>query len=487
MATEQKIKTSSKEILDIIGGKDNIISAAHCATRLRLVLKDESIVDLDRLSDVEIVKGYFSNSGQFQIIIGSGTVDEVYKEIIALAGITESSKEEIKKKADEKLNPLQALVKTLSNLFVPILPALIASGLLMGINNVLTSQDLFIQGKSIVEAYPQIADLARLINTFANAAYVFLPILIAFSATKLFGGNPYLGAVIGMIMVHPDLLNGYSYGAAVLEGTVPVWNIFGFTIAKVGYQGTVLPVLAAAFVLAKVEKTLHKIIPSVLNNLLTPLFTVFITGILTFVVIGPVMRVFGDGITSGLLWLINTLGPIGGAIFGFLYAPIVITGMHHSFVAIETQLLADIATTGGSFIFPVAAMSNVAQGAAALSVLLILRKDNKMKGIASASGISALLGITEPAIFGVNLKLRYPFFGAMIGSAVGSGYVMLTKVLAISPGAAGLPGIISIRPTSIVNYIIAMILSMAVAVISTIVIAKVMNKKQAVENQELAA
>ena len=199
------------------------------------------------------------------------------------------------------------------------------------------------------------------------------------------------------------------------------------------------------------------------------------------------MRVFGDGITSGLLWLINTLGPIGGAIFGFLYAPIVITGMHHSFVAIETQLLADIATTGGSFIFPVAAMSNVAQGVAALSVLLILRKDNKMKGIASASGISALLGITEPAIFGVNLKLRYPFFGAMIGSAVGSGYVMLTKVLAISPGAAGLPGIISIRPTSIVNYIIAMILSMAVAVISTIVIAKVMNKKQAVENQELAA
>ena len=285
MATEQKIKTSSKEILDIIGGKDNIISAAHCATRLRLVLKDESIVDLDRLSDVEIVKGYFSNSGQFQIIIGSGTVDEVYKEIIALAGITESSKEEIKKKADEKLNPLQALVKTLSNLFVPILPALIASGLLMGINNVLTSQDLFIQGKSIVEAYPQIADLARLINTFANAAYVFLPILIAFSATKLFGGNPYLGAVIGMIMVHPDLLNGYSYGAAVVDGTIPTWNIFGLSIESVGYQGTVLPVIASSYILAKIEKPLRKVIPELLDNLLTPLFTVFITGLATFMVV----------------------------------------------------------------------------------------------------------------------------------------------------------------------------------------------------------
>lgn len=357
----------------------------------------------------------------------------------------------------------------------------------MGINNILTSQGLFIEGQSIVEAYPQFKDLAELINTFANTGFAFLPIFLGFSAAKAFGGNPYLGACIGALMIHSDLLNGYSYGAAVVEGTVPVWNIFGLTIAKVGYQGTVLPVLAAAFVLAKVEKTLHKIIPSVLNNLLTPLFTVFITGILTFVVIGPVMRGLGDGITSGLLWLINTLGPIGGAIFGFLYAPIVITGMHHSFVAIETQLLADIATTGGSFIFPVAAMSNVAQGAAALSVLLILRKDNKMKGIASASGISALLGITEPAIFGVNLKLRYPFFGAMIGSAVGSAYVMLTKVLAISPGAAGLPGIISIRPTSIVNYIIAMILSMVVAVVSTIVIAKFMNKKQVVNDEQIAA
>lgn len=471
-------KQISEEILEHIGGKDNVVSAAHCATRLRLVLKDDSTINISAIEAMPIVKGNFNNSGQFQIILGSGTVNEVYKEFIKLADISEGSKEELKKEADKKLNPLQKLIKSLADVFVPVLPILVAAGLLMGINNILTSQGLFIEGKSLIEAYPQFKDLAEMINTFANTGFAFLPIFLGFSATKAFGGNPYLGACIGALMIHGDLLNGYSYPAAVLEGTVPSWNILGFSILKVGYQGTVLPVLASSFVLAKTEKTLHKIIPSVLDNLLTPLFTVFITGLLTFVAIGPVMRIVGNGITAGLIGLIDTLGPIGGAIFGFFYAPIVITGMHHSFTAVETQLLADIATTGGSFIFPVAAMSNVAQGAAALAVILTLKNDNKMKGIASASGISALLGITEPAIFGVNLKLRYPFFGAMIGSAVSSAYIMLTKVLALAQGAAGLPGIISIRPDSMVNYIIGMVISMAVAVISTIMLAKFMNEKK---------
>lgn len=472
-------KDVSKDILSYIGGRNNIINAAHCATRLRLVVKDDSLINVKAIEEISIVKGSFNTSGQFQIILGSGVVDEVYKEFIKIANIKEGNKDELKKEANKKLNPFQRLIKSLADVFVPILPILVAAGLLMGINNILTSQGLFIEGLSLVEAYPKIKDLAELINTFANTGFAFLPIFLGFSATKAFGGNPYLGACIGALMIHPDLLNGYGYGAAVVEGTVPVWNIFGLTIAKVGYQGTILPVLASSFVLAKTEKGLHKIVPSVLDNLLTPLFTVFITGILTFVVIGPLMRVLGDSVTFGLMWLINTLGPIGGAIFGFLYAPIVITGMHHSFVAVETQLLADIATTGGSFIFPVAAMSNVAQGAAALAVIFILKKDTKMKSVASASGISALLGITEPAIFGVNLKLRYPFFGAMIGSAVASAYIMLTKVLALSPGAAGLPGIISIRPQSMVNYIIGMVIAMVMSIISTFVIAKFMNKKEA--------
>ncbi len=466
-------KVASK-ILEVLGGKENLVSAAHCATRLRVVLSNQELVDEKKLESIELVKGSFLNGGQFQIILGAGIVDEVYAEFIKLSGLNETSKEELKKVADTKLNPLQRILKSLADIFVPIIPAIVAGGLLMGINNILTSQGLFIEGMSLIEAYPQIADLASLINTFANTAFVFLPVLIGFSAAKIFGANQYLGAVIAMLMVHPDLLNGWGYGASLFEGTIPSWNILGLTIEKVGYQGTVFPVLAAIYILAKVEKSLRKVIPSVLDNLLTPLFSVFITGILTFVVVGPIMRGAGNLLTDGIMFLYNSLGPIGGAIFGGVYGPVVVTGMHHSFMAVETQLLADMTLTGGTFIFVVAAMSNIAQGASALAVFFI-NKDTKMKGVASASGISALLGITEPAMFGVNLKLRYPFYAAMIGAAVSTAYTTFANVLAVSQGPAGLPGIIAIRPQSMVQYIIGMAISFAVAFVMTIVLSK-MNK-----------
>lgn len=466
-------KVASK-ILEVLGGKENLVSAAHCATRLRVVLNNQELVDEKKLETIELVKGSFLNGGQFQIILGAGIVDEVYAEFIKLSGLNETSKEELKKVADTKLNPLQRILKSLADIFVPIIPAIVAGGLLMGINNILTSQGLFIEGMSLIEAYPQISDLASLINTFANTAFVFLPVLIGFSAAKIFGANQYLGAVIAMLMVHPDLLNGWGYGASLFEGTIPSWNILGLTIEKVGYQGTVFPVLAAIYILAKVEKSLRKVIPSVLDNLLTPLFSVFITGILTFVVVGPIMRGAGNLLTDGIMFLYNSLGPIGGAIFGGVYGPVVVTGMHHSFMAVETQLLADMTLTGGTFIFVVAAMSNIAQGASALAVFFI-NKDTKMKGVASASGISALLGITEPAMFGVNLKLRYPFYAAMIGAAVSTAYTTFANVLAVSQGPAGLPGIIAIRPQSMVQYIIGMAISFAVAFVMTIVLSK-MNK-----------
>ncbi len=466
-------KVASK-ILEVLGGKENLVSAAHCATRLRVVLNNQELVDEKKLETIELVKGSFLNGGQFQIILGAGIVDEVYAEFIKLSGLNETSKEELKKVADTKLNPLQRILKNLADIFVPIIPAIVAGGLLMGINNILTSQGLFIEGMSLIEAYPQISDLASLINTFANTAFTFLPVLIGFSAAKIFGANQYLGAVIAMLMVHPDLLNGWGYGASLFEGTIPSWNILGLTIEKVGYQGTVFPVLAAIYILAKVEKSLRKVIPSVLDNLLTPLFSVFITGILTFVVVGPIMRGAGNLLTDGIMFLYNSLGPIGGAIFGGVYGPVVVTGMHHSFMAVETQLLADMTLTGGTFIFVVAAMSNIAQGASALAVFFI-NKDTKMKGVASASGISALLGITEPAMFGVNLKLRYPFYAAMIGAAVSTAYTTFANVLAVSQGPAGLPGIIAIRPQSMVQYIIGMAISFAVAFVMTIVLSK-MNK-----------
>jgi sucrose PTS system EIIBCA or EIIBC component len=475
---DMNYKKIAEEILDAIGGKENVSAAAHCATRLRMVLNDEENIEQAKLEEMDVVKGTFSTGGQFQIILGSGTVNEVYKELAKLTGISEMSTKEVSTAGSKKLNPLQQFVKMLSDIFVPIIPAIVAGGLLMGINNLLTAKDFFIEGMSLIEEYPNIADLAALINTFANAAFVFLPILIGFSATQRFGGNPYLGAALGMLMVHPDLLNGYGYAEAVAKGEVPVWKILNFEIEKVGYQGSVLPVLVSSFVLAKIETFLRRRVPSFLDNLVTPLLSIFITGILTFTFIGPITRGAGNLLTDGLVWLYDTTGFIGGILFGLVYAPIVITGMHHSFIAIETQLLSDIVKTGGSFIFPIAAMSNIGQGAATLAVLL-LTKDAKVKGTASAAGISALLGITEPAMFGVNLKLKYPFIGAIVGSGVGAGFITLFKVKAIAMGAAGLPGIISIKPGTITFYILGMAISFAAAFLVTIILGKRDAKKQA--------
>lgn len=481
MTKEERYQASAEQLLTLVGGTENIISAAHCATRLRLVLKDESKANVDEILKVDLVKGQFANGGQFQIIIGSGTVDEVYKRFIQIGGISEASKSDVKAAAVQKMNPLQRLVKTLSDVFVPLIPALVASGLMMGLNNVLTASGLFVPNQSLVEAYPFLADFAAMINTFASAAYAFLPILIGFSATKMFGGNPYLGAVIGMIMVSGDLLNAYAYGTAVTEGTIPVWNVFGLTIEKVGYQGTVLPVLAASFILAFVEKKLHKHVPEVLDNLLTPLLSVMITGFLTFTVVGGIMRTAGNLLTDGLLWLHDSLGVVGGMVFGFLYSPLTMTGMHHSLLPVEIQLVAG----AGSFLLGIAACNNVAQGGATICAML-RTKDKKMKSVAATSGISAMLGITEPAMFGVNLKLKYPFYGAMLGSALGGGYVTLTNVLNSSPGSAGIIGFVCVQPSSMLNFLIGVAISIAAGFGFTYAMSKMKRFNKELEMEESA-
>ncbi|MBY8040883.1 sucrose-specific PTS transporter subunit IIBC [Vibrio fluvialis] len=452
----------AKQLLEHLGGKANIQALAHCATRLRLAVKDESQIDESAIETLDGVKGQFKVAGQYQIIFGSGIVNQVYAEMAKLTGMADMSTNDVASAGAQKQNIVQRAVKGLSDIFVPIIPAIVAGGLLMGLFNVLTAKGLFIDGQSLIDANPGLADLASMINTFANAPFVYLPVLLAFSASRKFGGNPFLGAALGMLMVHPDLLNGWGFGSATVAGTVPTWNILGLEIQKVGYQGSVLPVLVSAFILAKVELGLRKVIPSVLDNLLTPMLAIFITGFLTFTLVGPITRDVGFMLGDGLNWLYDSAGFIGGALFGFIYAPFVITGMHHSFIAIETQLLADIATTGGTFIFPIAAMSNVAQGAAALAVG-ITTKDIKLKGIAVPSGITALLGITEPAMFGVNLKLRYPFIAAITGSAIASAFITLFNVKAHALGAAGLPGIISINPEKIGYYVVGMVISFAVA------------------------
>ncbi|NVC94147.1 PTS maltose transporter subunit IIBC [Vibrio natriegens] len=473
----------AKQLLEHLGGKDNLQALAHCATRLRLALKDEEKVNEEAIGELDGVKGQFKVAGQYQIIFGSGIVNQVYAEMAKQTGLAEMSTNDVASAGAQKQNIVQRAVKGLSDIFVPIIPAIVAGGLLMGLFNLLTAQGLFIEGQSIIEAYPGLADLASMINTFANAPFVYLPVLLAFSATKKFGGNPFLGAALGMLMVHPDLLNGWGFGSASVSGTIPTWNILGLEIQKVGYQGSVLPVLVSAFILAKVELGLRKIIPSVLDNLLTPMLAIFITGFVTFTLVGPFTRDLGFMLGDGLNWLYDSAGFIGGALFGFIYAPFVITGMHHSFIAIETQLLADIATTGGTFIFPIAAMSNVAQGAAALAVGFTTR-DTKMKGIAVPSGITGLLGITEPAMFGVNLKLRYPFLAAIVGSAVASAFITLFNVKAQALGAAGLPGIISISPDKISYYIIGMIISFITAFALTVILGM---REKAKQSKQAAA
>ena len=421
-------KTASL-VIKYVGGKDNIKSVAHCATRLRFQLKDNELRNEEAISDLEGVKGVFLTQSQFQIIFGSGTVNLVCAEVQKQLGNMEEGPED-KEAGEEKGNPIQRFIKMLSDIFVPIIPAIVAGGLLMGLNNLLTSP-LF-QGQAVIERFPQWQGLAAAVN---------------------------------------------AYQIGITDP--PMWNIFGFQIAAIGYQGTVLPVLAVSWILANIEKRLRRITPSWLDNLTTPLLSILVTSFLTFIFVGPVLREAGNLLATGITWLYNTLGPVGGALFGFAYAPITMTGMHHSFIAIETQLLADSAHTGGSFIFSTASMNNVAQGAAVLAVLL-MTKNQKIKSICSASGISALLGITEPAMFGVTLKLKYPFYAAMAGSAVGSAYLAGTRTLAQALGAAGLPGFISMKPDHYLDFAIGILLSMGVSFILTIVFWK----KSGLEKQE---
>ncbi|WP_299731778.1 sucrose-specific PTS transporter subunit IIBC [uncultured Endozoicomonas sp.] len=468
-------QNTAQQLLEKLGGRDNITAAAHCSTRLRLVLADESKADLKAVEDIDGVKGLFNVGGQTQIIFGAGIVNTVYAELSALIGQSEMSTADVSTVAASKQNIVQQAVKGLSDIFVPIIPAIVAGGLMMGLYNVLTAKGLFIEGMSLIEAYPGMGDLAGMINAFANAPFVFLPILLAFSASRKFGGNAYLGAALGMLMVHPELLNGWGFGGASLDGTIPVWNLFGFEVQKVGYQGSVIPVLICSFVLAKLEIGIRRFMPSALDNLLTPLLALLITGFLTFALIGPATRDLGFLLGDGLNWLYESAGFIGGAVFGLLYAPFVITGMHHSFIAIETQLLANIAFTGGSFIFVIATMSNVAQGAACLAYGVMTR-DEKAKGIAIPGGISALLGITEPAMFGINLKYRFPFIAAVVAAAISSALVTLFQVKAQALGAAGLPGVISIRPEDITMYVVGMGISFVLAFALTFMWGKRQNR-----------
>lgn len=439
------------EVVEAVGGASNISAAAHCATRLRLVIADESKINQQALDDNEDLKGTFAAGGMFQIIVGPGDVDQVYAKMVANHGVREVSKDEAKEEAEKGGNLFSRFIKMIADIFVPILPALVAGGLMMAINNVMTAEGLFGE-QSLTTMYPAIADYAALINMVSSAAFASLPVLVGFSAAKRFGGNVYLGAAIGAAMVSSDLLNAWNTGAALAgEAKVEYWHIFGMDVAKIGYQAQVIPTLAVTYVMCLIEKNLHKVLKGTADFLLTPLITMLVTGFLAFTIIGPVTRVAAEYLTWGINWTYSTLGVFGGLLFGLVYSPIVVTGLHQSFPAIEIPLL-PVNGGVGDFIFPVASMANVAQGAAALAIFF-KTKDAKLKGLAGAGGASAVFGITEPAIFGVNLRLRWPFYCAMVASAIGSAGVALLNVRGQALGAAGFVGFVSIIPKSIPAYL----------------------------------
>ncbi|MBD8070844.1 PTS system trehalose-specific EIIBC component [Bacillus sp. PS06] len=457
----------AQQIIDAIGGKDNISAATHCVTRLRLALNDESQVNKEALENIDLVKGSFSTNGQFQVVIGQGTVDKVYAELVDLTGIGESSKQELKDAAEKNLNPLQRAIKVLADIFIPILPAIVTAGLLMGINNILTGAGIFYDEASVIDMHPQWADFASIINLIANTAFVFLPGLIGWSAVKKFGGSELLGMVLGLMLVHPDLLNAWGYGSAE---EVPVWHLFGLDIQKVGYQGQVLPVLVASYVLAKIEMFLRKRIPDAFQLLLVAPIALLVTGFASFILIGPVTFTVGGWITTAVVSVFEAVPLLGGLIYGALYAPLVITGMHHTFLAVDLQLIGDPKVLG-TFLWPILALSNIAQGSAALAVM-VAAKDEKLKGLAMTSTVSAYLGITEPAMFGVNLRFRYPFIAAVIGTAIAGMFIAVNGVKAPSIGVGGLPGFLSIYPQFWGVFFIGMGIVLIVPFVLTLLLSK---------------
>ncbi len=443
-------KKVAQQVLECVGGGENLVSAAHCATRLRMVIADNGKCSKEKLEQIDGVKGVFEASGQLQVIFGTGVVNKVFEEFAPLAGIdVASTKDDVKKAAASKQNWFFRAIKSLGDIFVPIIPAIVASGLLMGL----------LEG--LCNVYPAMAQSSTytIIHLFSNAAFVFLPILIAISAAKTFGGNIFLGAVIGMIMIHTDLMNAWSVAGATDIPTASVW--FGlYDIKLVGYQGHVIPVVIAVWLMSVIEKKLHKIVPEIIDLFVTPLVTVLVTGYVTLTIIGPVFVVIENGVLDGAKWLITLPFGIGAAIAGAAYAPTVVAGVHHMYNALEAGLLS---AEGVNTWMPIATAANVAQGAAALA-LSLKTKNQKTRSVALPASLSAFLGITEPAIFGVNLRYVKPFIAGCIGGAAGG---LVAGIMHVGASAYGITGVFGFLITTdcTMGYLLDMVAAAGVAFI----------------------
>ncbi|MGL5296861.1 MAG: PTS system trehalose-specific EIIBC component [Culicoidibacterales bacterium] len=451
-----------KEILLYVGGKENIVSASHCVTRLRFVLKDETKANIEQLEQLAVVKGTFTSAGQFQVVIGNQVAD-VYQQLLAISGIEEATKDEVKKAAQKNMNWIQRIIGGLAEIFIPILPAIITGGLILGFRNIIGDLAIF-DGQTLTQLYPMMAEIHSFLWVIGEAIFHFLPVMITWSTVKKFGGSQVLGIVLGITLVSPQLLNAYGYAEAVATATVPTWD-FGFMmIEKVGYQAQVIPAILAGITLAKIETTLNKFIPDVLKMIIIPFVAITLTVLLSYVIIGPIAREIGNTLAFGFTALLT--GPfklIGAAIFGLFYAPLVITGLHHTFLAVDLQLIAE----GGTMLWPLIALSNIAQGSSVLAIFFLYRQDAKLSSMAVSSNIAAWLGVTEPAMFGVNLKFKYAFYSALVGSALAAMVSIGSGVLANSIGIGGLPAFLAIQPQYWTSYILAMIIAIIVPFVLT--------------------
>ncbi|MCF6454362.1 PTS trehalose transporter subunit IIBC [Vibrio sp. MMG022] len=452
-----------QRLIELVGGSDNIASVSHCLTRLRFVLNDTDKADIEQLDALPMVKGCFTNAGQFQVVIGT-EVDEVYKVLIELTGKSEASKDESKNAARQNMNIVERGISHLAEIFVPLLPAIITGGLILGFRNVIGDIKMF-DGQTLTEISQFWATVHSFLWLIGEAIFFFLPVGVCWSTVKKLGGTPILGITLGVTLVSPQLMNAYLIGKQVPE----VWDFGLFAIEKVGYQAQVIPAMLAGVALAFIETNLKRIIPSYLYLVVVPFVSIIVSVILAHSIIGPFGRMLGDGVAfAAKAAMTGDFAMIGSTIFGFLYAPLVITGIHHTTNAVDLQLMQEL---GGTPIWPLIALSNIAQASAVVGIIIISKKHGE-RDISVPAAISAYLGVTEPAMYGINLKYKFPMLSAMIGSAIAAAICGSAGVMANGIGVGGLPGILSIQPQFWGVFALAMLVAIVVPVALTLVLYK---------------
>lgn len=445
----------AQEIYMTVGKRENLVSAAHCATRLRLVTKDNSIVDMKKLEDIDGVKGVFSSNGQLQIIIGTGTVNKVYDEFLAVSGMSAATKDDVKAAAAAAQPLPKRMVKALGDVFVPILPAIVAAGLMMGLVEAL--------GKF----FPAFAgsDIYSWMDLVSNTAIVYLPVLVAISSARVFGGNIFLGGTIGMLLMHMNLLSAWT--AASDPSQIQYWHILCFDIRQVNYQGHIIPIIIAIWIMCQLEKWLHKHVPEMIDLFVTPLITVIVTAFLTMSVIGPAFIVVENNILTVVKWLLALPMGIGSFICGAVYPLTVVCGIHHMFNVLEAGMIAE---NGMNFWLPVSCSANFAMCAACVAVF-VKAKNVKTKSLALPAGLSASLGITEPAIFGINLRYVKPLVCGMVGAAFGAAFGTIVGVYGSAYGVTGIPGFL-ITTDCTMQYTIMLLIAGGISFVLTYILWK---------------